>query len=148
MFRSRFVVAVCAALYFAVLASLAFVVAPGSNGRFWVWTTVAFIPVGAFLVCMFGRRRWWAALGFSVVAAAWLEAAQTVWMPAGYADVVDILLASIGAGIGVVAAAGVALAREHSQRSHRSSTARQTGNLTSNRRASANNASAPLNLDR
>jgi len=144
MFRSRFVVAVCAALYFAALVSLAFVTAPGSNGRFWFWTTLAFVPVGAFLVGMFGRQRWWAALVFSVVAAAWLEAAQTVWMPAGYANVVDILLASIGSAAGIGASAGIASWRD---RSRQSRNARPRGNLASNRRASASNSAAPLNLD-
>ncbi|MGV8912378.1 MAG: VanZ family protein [Rhodoglobus sp.] len=148
MFRSRFVVAVCAALYFALLVSLAFVTAPGGNNRFWMWTTVAFIPVGAFLVCMFGRHRWWVALAFSVVAAAWLEAAQTVWMPAGYANVVDILLAGFGAAIGVAAAAGIASWFEHSRRSQASRKGRTTGNIRSRRRASAGNSAAPLNLDR
>lgn len=147
MFRSRFAVASAAALYFAALASLAFVIAPGSNGRFWIWTTVAFIPVGIFLVGMFGRRRWWAALAFSIVAAAWLEAAQTVWMPVGYADVVDILLAAIGSGIGVSAAVGVALWREHAQ-SPAAAFAQPSTNLASSRRASASNSAAPLNLDR
>ncbi|MBH0008984.1 VanZ family protein [Salinibacterium sp. SWN1162] len=147
MFRSRFAVAAAAALYFAALASLAFVIAPGSDGRFWLWTTVAFIPVGVFLVGMFGRRRWWAALAFSIVAASWLEAAQTVWMPAGYAAVVDILLASIGAGIGVSAAVGIALWREHSERPA-TRTTQATTNLATSRRASASNSAAPLNLDR
>ncbi|MGV8857521.1 VanZ family protein [Rhodoglobus sp.] len=148
MFRSRFVVALCAALYFAVLASLAFVNAPGANGRYWLWPILAFIPVGAFLVCLFGRRRWWAALAFSVVAAAWLEAAQTVWMPAGYANVTDILLAALGAGLGVSSAAGVALWWEHSQRANSSAVAKPVRNLSSNRRASASNSATPLNLDR
>ncbi|MGJ8722852.1 MAG: VanZ family protein [Salinibacterium amurskyense] len=147
MFRSRFAVAAAAALYFAALASLAFVIAPGSDGRFWLWTTVAFIPVGVFLVGMFGRRRWWAALAFSIVAAAWLEAAQTVWMPAGYAAVVDILLASIGAAIGVSVAVAVAVWREHSERPA-TRTAHAAPNLATSRRASASNSAAPLNLDR
>jgi hypothetical protein len=145
MVRSRFVVAVCAALYFAALVSFAFVVAPGNTGRFWFWTTLAFVPVGAFLVCMFGRLRWWAALAFSVVAAAWLEAAQTVWMPAGYSDAVDILLASIGSAVGVASAVGIASWRD---RSRQTRDARNGGNLASNRRASASNSAAPLNLDR
>lgn len=148
MFRSRFVVAVCAALYFAVLVSLAFVGAPASYGRFWVWTIIAFVPVGAFLVCMFGRHRWWAALAFSIVAAAWLEAAQTVWMPAGYADVIDILLASLGATVGVAAAAGIASWWAHSRRSQSSRSGQAMGNIEASRRASAGNSAAPLNLDR
>ncbi|QYH35803.1 VanZ family protein [Salinibacterium sp. M195] len=148
MFRSRFVVALCAALYFATLASLAFVNAPGSNGRFWVWTIVAFVPVGVFLVCMFGRRRWWAALAFSIVAAAWLEAAQTVWMPAGYADGIDIVLASIGASIGIISAIGITVWWEHSRRSQDSGRSSGAANLASNRRASAGNSGRPLNLDR
>ncbi|WP_341954325.1 VanZ family protein [Salinibacterium sp. TMP30] len=148
MFRSRFVVAVCAALYFAALVSLAFVIAPGSNGRFWFWTTLAFVPVGAFLVCMFGRERWWAALAFSVVAATWLEAAQTVWMPAGYADAIDILLATIGSAVGVASAIGISSWRNHSRQSRNARSARNGGKLASNRRASASNSAAPLNLDR
>ncbi|MBH0129399.1 VanZ family protein [Salinibacterium sp. NK8237] len=147
MFRSRFAVAAAAALYFAALASLAFVIAPGSNGRFWIWTTVAFIPVGIFLVGMFGRRRWWAALAFSIVAAAWLEAAQTVWMPAGYADVVDILLAAIGSGIGVSIAVSIAVVREHAQQQN-AAYAQPSRNLARSRRASASNPAAPLNLKR
>lgn len=139
MFRSRLVVAVCAALYFAILASLAFVIAPGSNGRFWLWTALAFVPVGVFLVCMFGRSRWWAALAFSIVAAAWLEAAQTVWMPAGYADVVDILLASIGAAIGVASTVGISSWREHLRNSPRAHSDQPAVNLASPRRASGRN---------
>jgi len=148
MFRSRFVVAAGAAFYFAALASLAFVVAPGSNGRFWVWTALAFVPVGVFLVCMFGRRRWWAALAFSVVAAAWLEAAQTVWMPAGYANVTDILLASIGASTGVAFAVAISSWRAHSRRTRGARGSQSPGNLAANRRASASNSAAQLNLDR
>ncbi|MEH6780739.1 MAG: VanZ family protein [Rhodoglobus sp.] len=147
MFRSRFAVAAAAALYFAALASLAFVIAPGGDDRFWLWKTIAFIPVGLFLVGMFGRRRWWAALAFSIVAGAWLEAAQTVWMPAGYASVVDILLASIGAGIGVSVAVVVAILREHAESPARRR-ATPTTNLATTRRASAGNAATPLNLDR
>lgn len=150
MFRSRLVVALCAAAYFAMLASLAFVEAPGSNGRFWIWTTVAFVPVGAFLVGMFGRHRWWAALAFSIVAAAWLEAAQTVWMPAGYADVIDIVLASVGAAVGVSLVVAVGTMRAHSRRpsQHRVSAAQSSTKLATTRRASASNTAAPLNLDR
>lgn len=148
MIRSRFALAISAALYFTVLASLAFVIAPGGDGRFMLWTVLAFVPIGAFLLTMFGRNRWWAALAFSVVAAAWLEAAQTVWMPAGYANIVDILLATLGAAIGIAGAATVSLMRERSAQAHGSRSADSPSKLKGARRASSSNSAQPLNLDR
>jgi hypothetical protein len=148
MDRSRVVVSAFAALYFSAVAALTFVSAPDNNGNLWVWTLFAFIPVGAFLVCMFGRNRWWLALAYSMAAAAWLEAAQTVWMPAGYGTVLDILIASIGAGIGVGGAVGMSIWRERSVSAHRDPAAESTKNLSVNRRASASNSAPPLNLDR
>jgi hypothetical protein len=147
MFRSRLLVAVFAVLYFATLVGFAFVVTPGSNGQFWVWTTLAFIPVGAFLVCIFGRQLWGAAIIFSLVAAIWLEAAQTVWMPVGYADIFDILVAGVGAAVGVAGGVGMLWWREYSRRSENPSSTQLARNLASNRRASGDNPPAPFNLD-
>jgi hypothetical protein len=55
-------------------------------------------------VLLLGRRLWWAALGFSALGAAWIEAAQSVWMPAGYAAAEDVLWASLGATAGLLVA--------------------------------------------
>ncbi|MGV8877172.1 MAG: VanZ family protein [Rhodoglobus sp.] len=139
MFRSRLVAVLCAALYFATLASLAFVIAPGASDRSWLWIVLLFIPVGFFLVGIFGRERWWVALAFSVVAAAWLEAAQTVWMPAGYADGIDILLATLGAAVGVVTAVAVCSWQANSRHARPSPTQERDTNIAGNRRASDHN---------
>jgi hypothetical protein len=98
----RFLTRLIAALYFGTLIGLAFVPASIGNLDFWVWTALEFVPVGALLVLLLGRRRWWAALGFSVLGAAWIEAAQSVWMPVGYAAAEDVLWATLGASAGIL----------------------------------------------
>jgi glycopeptide antibiotics resistance protein len=93
-----------AALYFGGLIALTFT--PGSSALRdqWVWPVIAFVPVGIVLVLLMGRRRWWVALGFAVLGGAWIEAAQTIWMPAGYGEVGDVFWAAVGATIGVALA--------------------------------------------
>lgn len=107
-----------AALYFGTVIGLAFV--PGSviNGQLWCWQALAFVPVGALLLLLIGRRRWWVALGFGVLGAAWLEAAQSVWMPAGYASALDVVLDSTGVLVGVLVALFATVPRARSMRTH------------------------------
>lgn len=102
MRQRRYVTSAVAALYFGAVIGLAFV--PGSpiNGQVWCWQTFAFVPVGVLLVLLLGRRRWWVALGFGVLGAAWLEAGQSVWMPVGYASAIDVLFDFTGAAAGVL----------------------------------------------
>ena len=104
MMQRRLLLGVIAALYFFAVIGLAFV--PGSpiNGQIWCWQSFAFVPVGALLVLLMGRRRWWVALGFGVLGAAWLEAAQSVWMPAGYASAMDVVYDCTGVIAGVAIA--------------------------------------------
>jgi hypothetical protein len=103
----RFILTTLAALYFGALMGLAFVPGSASNRAFWFWPFAAFVPVGLMLVLLLGRRRWWAAIVFGMLGAAWLEAAQSVWMPPGYAESMDVLWASLGVVVGV--GAGVAI---------------------------------------
>lgn len=115
--RRRHLLVVVAALYFGFIIWFTFArhadPGPGSEpgsaswAAAWAMSFALFIPVGLLLTLMMGRRRWWVAVGFGVLGAAWVEAAQRVWMPEGYASVDDILASSAGAilgvGIGVLA---------------------------------------------
>ncbi|MDH6181313.1 peptidoglycan/LPS O-acetylase OafA/YrhL [Microbacteriaceae bacterium SG_E_30_P1] len=118
MIRRRHLLVLVAFLYIGMLVGLTFV--PGAtSGRQWWWLPVVlFMPVGFLLTLMMGRRRWWVAIGFGVLGAAWVEAAQTIWMPDGSASVLDIVLSSIGAVLGVVIGVIVISARLESIRSH------------------------------
>ena len=109
----RWVISLTAGIYFGVIATLCFVTVSDSSRDSHVWPFAIFIPVGALLYLLFGRRRWWVALGFGVLGAAWMEAGQTVFMPAGYASVWDILTASIGSTLGVLIAMGLTSPHRH-----------------------------------
>jgi len=100
----RFIVTTIAALYFGALVGLAFVPTSDAVRGEWFWPVGVFVPVGVLLLLLFGGRRWWEALGFGVLGAAWLEAAQTLWMPLGYASFMDVVLAGAGVGVGVAVA--------------------------------------------
>ncbi len=114
----RYLLTGIAAIYFGALVGLTFVPGSASNRALWIWPFVAFVPVGILLLLLLGRRRWWAAVGFAVLGSAWIEAAQSVWMPAGYAEIADIAWASSGAVAGIVVAALLTSPRLRSMRSH------------------------------
>ena len=114
----RYILTGVAAVYFGALIGLTFVPGSTANREFWVWPFLAFVPVGILLVLILGRRRWWAAVAFSVLGSAWIEAAQTVWMPVGYAKVSDIVWASSGALAGIVVTFLLTSPRLRSMRVH------------------------------
>jgi hypothetical protein len=118
MFWRRHLLSVVAAAYFGLLIVLTFW--PGSEAarQSWVLPTVLFIPVGLFLTLLMGRRRWWVAAGFGMLGAAWVEAAQTIWMPDGYASVIDIVCSTAGAFVGVGIGVLVLSMRGRSMHSH------------------------------
>lgn len=87
--------------YAAVLAVLAFVVWDSGSDSPWYWPLISFVPAGFLLQLALGPRRWWAAIGFGVLGAAWIEAAQAIWMPLGYGRVEDAIFGSAGAALGV-----------------------------------------------
>lgn len=113
MRRRQYILNGIAALYFGAVIGLAFL--PGSplNRSFWCWVVLAFLPVGTLLLLLMGRRRWWAAIAFGALGAAWLEAAQSVWMPVGYADAVDVVWGSTGVAAGVLVAFVATAPRRH-----------------------------------
>lgn len=100
----RPLITLAAAVYLGAVVGLAFVPGSAANRQFWLWPFAAFLPVGILLTIVLGRRRWWAALGFSVLGSAWLEAAQSIWMPVGYAEPVDVAWSTLGAATGVFVA--------------------------------------------
>lgn len=114
----RYLLTGVAAVYFGALVGLTFVPGSTADRELWLWPFVAFVPVGILLVLILGRRRWWAAVAFSVLGSAWIEAAQTVWMPAGYAKVSDIVWASCGALAGIVVTFAMTSAKVRSMRVH------------------------------
>jgi uncharacterized membrane protein YccC len=101
MMRRRLSLDLPASLYFGTLAGCAFLPTDVTQRPEWAFFT--FIPVGVFLLLLLGRRRWWVAIGFGALAAAWVEAAQSVWMPAGYAEASDVGWSIVGCAIGVAA---------------------------------------------
>ena len=120
MLRRRFIVTTIAALYFGALVGLAFVSNSATNRDAWYWSFGAFVPVGVLLLLLMGRRRWWVAIGFGVLGAAWIEAAQTIWMPVGYASPMDVVWGSAGTIAGVAITWLVTLQTAKSMRSHES----------------------------
>lgn len=120
MLARRYILTGVAALYFAGLIALTFVPGSAVIRNFWLWPFAAFVPVGVILLFMMGRRRWWVAVGFGVLGAAWIEAAQTIWMPEGYADLGDVFWSTVGVGTGVLIAVVLTIPRGKSMRSHES----------------------------
>ncbi|WP_309615574.1 VanZ family protein [Salinibacterium sp.] len=105
-------------LYLAALVCATFMPNSAASRSQWFWPVIAFLPVGVLLVLLLGRRRWWAAFGFSVLAAVWIEAAQSAWMPVGYANLSDVALSSMGALAGVAIATMLSAPRSRSPRAH------------------------------
>jgi len=104
MRRRQLIVIGVAALYFSAVIGMAFVPGSALNRQFWCWQVLVFMPVGTLLLVLLGRRRWWAAIAFGMLGAAWIEAGQSVWMPADYASAMDVVWASAGSTAGVLAA--------------------------------------------
>jgi hypothetical protein len=120
MLRGRFVVMTIGALYFGIIFGLAFVPESATNREVWYWPFSAFVPVGVLLLLMLGRRRWWVSIVFGLLGAAWIEAGQTVWMPAGYASALDVVWAGAGTVVGVALAWFFTSLEPRSMRSHQS----------------------------
>lgn len=107
MARSHPILALATALYLILIVVLTFVGGDDGDPPSPWWSLVAFLGVGALLTALSSPSRWWVALGFSLLGAAWIEAAQTVWRPPGFASLADLLLGGLGAVIGVVAVVAI-----------------------------------------
>jgi hypothetical protein len=118
MRRRRFILSAIAAPYFGAIIGMAFVPDSVTNRSVWYLPFAAFVPVGVLLLLLLGRRRWWAAMAFGMLGAAWIEAAQSVWMPVGYAAALDVVWGGAGATAGVLVALLATAPRHHSMRSH------------------------------
>jgi glycopeptide antibiotics resistance protein len=62
-----------------------------------------FVPIGVFLVLLFGRGRWWLAILLGVALTIAIEAAQQL-LPTRVSDPRDLVANSIGATVGVLVA--------------------------------------------
>ena len=62
-----------------------------------------FVPIGVFLVLLFGRRKWWLAIVVGVLLSVAIEYAQT-WLPMRVPDLRDIIANSAGVIVGTVLA--------------------------------------------
>lgn len=65
-----------------------------------------FIPVGMFLLLLYGRRWWWASIGTGIALTCLIEFVQR-FLPDRVSDVSDIIANSIGTVIGVLFALAV-----------------------------------------
>lgn len=101
MNRARPVIVVITLAYAAALAVLGFVHWDKGSDCPWFWPVLAFLPAGILLQLSLGPRRWWAAIGFGVLGAAWIEAAQAIWMPLGYGRFEDAAWGGLGTVLGV-----------------------------------------------
>ncbi len=115
MSRSHPVLALVTALYLLLLVAVTFLGGADQAPPPSWWSLLAFALLGALLCALSSPRRWWVALGFGMLGAAWVEAAQTVWMPPGYASVDDLALGVVGTalGVGAVVAGRAMLAKAH-----------------------------------
>lgn len=107
-------------VYLTLLVFATFMPSPAHARDLWYWPVIEFVPVGVLLLLLLGRRRWWAAFAFSVLAAVWIEAAQSAWMPAGYARLSDVAWSAAGAIVGVVIASMLTAPRSRLMRAHES----------------------------
>lgn len=107
-----------ATVYCGALIGLSFVPGSTATRSFWLSPFLTFLPVGVLLMLLLGRRRWWLAIAFAGLGAAWVEAGQSVWMPEGYSDPMDLVWATTGAILGVGAVAVGSAARRDSMRAH------------------------------
>ena len=65
---------------------------------------ILFVPMGVFVVLLFGRRLWWAGIGAGVLAACWIELAQGIWFAYRVTDMRDIASNTLGTVLGVMLA--------------------------------------------
>jgi len=127
MLRAHPIIACAAGVYVVALVVTSFVVpdAPEDSIASSLLAIPTFLVLGVLLAMLSVPRRWWVALGFTWLGAAWVEAAQAVWLPTSTrARVEDVILGCIGGAIGVGA---VMLARRIAKNRAQGRTPRSRG---------------------
>ncbi|MGL4339567.1 MAG: VanZ family protein [Rhodoglobus sp.] len=107
----RMILILVAVVYLSSLVVATFTLGLAVSREQWYWSLIAFVPVGLLFLLLLGCRRWWVASGFSLLAALWIEVAQSAWMPEGYASFTDVIWAGIGGLLGVGIAALLTIVR-------------------------------------
>ncbi len=74
-----------------------------------------FVPLGVFLVLLFGGKFWWAAIVIGMMLTVGIEFVQQ-YIPGRVTDVRDLVANSLGAVVGVLLALALTAAREHRHR--------------------------------
>ncbi|GAB3807839.1 hypothetical protein GCM10028798_33010 [Humibacter antri] len=60
-----------------------------------------FLPIGLFFLLLFGRRKWWLAVGIPFLMTLSIETAQ-IWIPGRVSDIRDVISNTMGAIVGVL----------------------------------------------
>lgn len=107
MRRPTVILAGVAALYFLAVVLGAFLLPEPlpTWGLFLVW-----LVAGALAAFVTTPSRWWVALGFLWLGAAWVEAGQAVWLEV-QGSAADVIVGCVASGIGVGTAATVRMLR-------------------------------------
>ena len=84
-----------------------------------------FVPIGLFFLLLFGRSRWWLAMGIPFLMTLGIETAQ-IWVPGRVSDIRDVISNTLGAMVGVLV--GLALTAPKARRER--ATSRATASLT------------------
>lgn len=61
-----------------------------------------FVPLGVFLVLLFGRRRWWLAILLCVLVSCAIEISQGALLPTRVSDLDDVVANSSGGALGAL----------------------------------------------
>ncbi len=83
------------------------------NGVEFTANIAMFVPIGLFFLLLFGRGRWWLAIGVPFLMTLGIETAQ-LWIPGRVSDIRDIVSNTIGAVVGALL--GVALTAPRARR--------------------------------
>jgi glycopeptide antibiotics resistance protein len=71
------------------------------NGVEFTANIAMFLPIGLFFLLLFGRSRWWLAIGIPFLMTLGIETAQ-IWIPGRVSDIRDVVSNTIGATVGVL----------------------------------------------
>ena len=83
-----------------------------------------FLPIGLFLLLLFGRRQWWLAIAVGFVMTVSIETAQ-LFIPGRVSDLRDVVSNTIGATLGVLIGLVLTAAKARRLRREKSIGARQ-----------------------